>query len=144
MINELFMKRALNLAILGSGRVSPNPMVGCVIVHDNKVIGEGYHMRYGEGHAEVNAIASVEDQSLLSHSTLYVTLEPCSHFGKTPPCADLIIANKIPKVVVACEDPNPLVAGKGIKKLKEAGKKKPPGLTGGFSPFKSKNVLTSF
>lgn len=119
--NEIFMQRALQLATLGFGNVSPNPMVGCVVVHENQIIGEGFHQNYGELHAEPNAIHSVKDQSLLSKSILYVNLEPCSHWGKTPPCADLIIEKKIPKVVIANLDPNPLVAGKGIEKLKYAG-----------------------
>lgn len=119
--DELFMRRALQLAQLGQGSVSPNPLVGCVIVHQGQIIGEGYHRLYGQAHAEVNAIRSVADTSLLSRSTLYVTLEPCAHFGKTPPCADLIVQSRIPKVVIACTDPNPLVNGKGIRKLQEAG-----------------------
>lgn len=119
--DEFFLAKCLALARRGAGKVSPNPMVGCVIVHNGKVIGKGWHKRYGEAHAEVNAICSVKDPSLLSQSTLYVNLEPCSHFGKTPPCADLIIEKKIPRVVIGCADPNRKVAGKGIKKLKEAG-----------------------
>jgi len=119
--DELFMQRALELAPLGTGYVSPNPRVGCVIVHDNKIIGEGWHKKFGEAHAEVNAINSVKDQSLLKDSTVYVNLEPCSHFGKTPPCVDLLIKHQVEKVVIANPDTNPLVAGKGINKLKEAG-----------------------
>jgi len=119
--DELFMQRALELAMLGVGNVSPNPRVGCVIVHNNKIIGEGWHKKYGEAHAEVNAINSVEDKSLLKESTVYVNLEPCSHFGKTPPCADLLIEHQVKKVIVANVDSNPLVGGNGIKKLKEAG-----------------------
>lgn len=119
--DTLYMNRAMELALNGRGEVSPNPMVGCVIVHQNKIIGEGYHQKYGEPHAEVNAIHSVQNKELLSESTLYVNLEPCSHFGKTPPCADLIIKHQIKKVVVANLDTNPLVAGKGIQKLKNAG-----------------------
>ncbi|UZR94689.1 bifunctional diaminohydroxyphosphoribosylaminopyrimidine deaminase/5-amino-6-(5-phosphoribosylamino)uracil reductase RibD [Chondrinema litorale] len=115
------MQRALELAKLGAGNVSPNPMVGCVIVHQDRIIGEGSHRKYGEGHAEVNAINSVKDLSVLNKAQLYVTLEPCSHFGKTPPCADLIIKHQIPEVFVAVKDPNPLVAGNGIKKLENAG-----------------------
>lgn len=115
------MKRCLELAALGAGNVAPNPMVGCVIVFNNKIIGEGYHQKYGEHHAEVNAINSVIDKSNLSKATLYVNLEPCAHFGKTPPCADLILTYKIPMVVVGCRDVNPLVAGKGIEKLKSNG-----------------------
>ena len=115
------MRRALELAELGRGHVSPNPIVGCVIVHDSKIIGEGYHQKYGEAHAEVNAIKSVTKQDLLSQSTAYVTLEPCAHFGKTPPCADLLIEKKVKKVVVACRDPFDQVNGKGIEKLEKAG-----------------------
>jgi diaminohydroxyphosphoribosylaminopyrimidine deaminase / 5-amino-6-(5-phosphoribosylamino)uracil reductase len=121
MINTQFMQRGIQLAKLGAGEVSPNPMVGCVIVHEGKIIGEGYHQKYGEAHAEVNAINSVLDKSLLSESTIYVTLEPCSHFGKTPPCADLLIKHEVKKVVVCNYDPNPLVAGQGIEKLRRAG-----------------------
>jgi diaminohydroxyphosphoribosylaminopyrimidine deaminase / 5-amino-6-(5-phosphoribosylamino)uracil reductase len=118
-----FMHRCLQLARLGAGHVAPNPMVGAVLVYDGKIIGEGYHQRYGEAHAEVNCIASVKesDQHLIPQSTLYVSLEPCAHFGKTPPCADLIIARKIPKVVVGCRDPFTEVNGKGIEKLEAAG-----------------------
>jgi len=119
--DEFFMKRALELARLGIGQVSPNPRVGCVIVHDGKIIGEGWHKKYGEAHAEVNAINNVDDQALLKESTVYVTLEPCAHFGKTPPCADLLIRHEVKKVVIANLDSNPLVGGKGIAKLKEAG-----------------------
>jgi diaminohydroxyphosphoribosylaminopyrimidine deaminase/5-amino-6-(5-phosphoribosylamino)uracil reductase len=119
--DELFMQRALELAKLGNGQVSPNPRVGCVVVHDNKIIGEGWHKKFGEAHAEVNAIASVQDKSLLKDSTVYVNLEPCSHFGKTPPCADLLMQHQIKKVVVANPDTNPLVGGNGIKKLNDAG-----------------------
>lgn len=115
------MQRALDLARLSRGLVSPNPLVGCVIVHNNIIIGEGRHEKYGEAHAEVNAVASVKDQSLLSKSTVYVNLEPCSHFGKTPPCADMLVEHRVKKVVIANLDPNPLVSGKGIKKLKDAG-----------------------
>lgn len=115
------MQRAIELAALGKGYVSPNPMVGCVIVHESRIIGEGWHRKYGEAHAEVNAINSVEDQSLLTESTCYVTLEPCAHHGKTPPCADLLVSMKLKKVVIAAVDSNPLVGGKGIEKLKAAG-----------------------
>lgn len=117
------MSRCLQLARLGSGSVAPNPMVGSVLVHGNKIIGEGYHRLYGEAHAEVNCIASVKEEGrhLIPQSTLYVSLEPCSHWGKTPPCADLIIAQKIPKVIVGCRDPFPLVNGKGLEKLGAAG-----------------------
>lgn len=115
------MSRALELAALGRGQVSPNPMVGCVIVHNQRIIGEGWHRQYGGPHAEVNAVRSVVDESLFPESTIYVTLEPCSHFGKTPPCADLLIEKKVKKVVVCNDDPNPLVAGKGLAKLRAAG-----------------------
>jgi len=119
--DELFMHRALELAQLGIGQVSPNPRVGCVIVHDNKIIGEGWHQKFGDAHAEVNAINSVKDQSLLKESTVYVNLEPCSHFGKTPPCADLLVKHHVKKVVICNLDSNPLVHGQGLKKLKDAG-----------------------
>ena len=119
--DEQFMYRALELASLGVGLVSPNPLVGCVIVHEGKIIGEGWHQKYGEAHAEVNAVNSVKNKELLRESTLYVNLEPCPHFGKTPPCADLLIQHSVKRVVIANVDPNPLVAGSGIKKLKEAG-----------------------
>ncbi len=105
----------------GLGNVAPNPMVGCVIVSKGKIIGEGYHQEYGKAHAEVNAINSVKDKSLLKNSTLYVSLEPCAHFGKTPPCANLIVENNIPRVVIACVDTFSEVAGKGIEKLRQAG-----------------------
>ncbi|MCR9252334.1 MAG: bifunctional diaminohydroxyphosphoribosylaminopyrimidine deaminase/5-amino-6-(5-phosphoribosylamino)uracil reductase RibD [bacterium] len=118
---ETFMNRAFDLAQLGAGNVSPNPLVGCVIVHDEKIIGEGYHMKYGQAHAEVNAVNSVEDKSLLKDSEVYVTLEPCSHFGKTPPCSDLLISHRVKRVMVSNLDPNPLVAGRGIEKLNAAG-----------------------
>lgn len=118
---ELFMLRAFELALLGVGYVSPNPRVGCVIVHDAKIIGEGWHQKYGEAHAEVNAINAVQDKSLLRESTVYVNLEPCSHFGKTPPCAELLIQHQVKKVVISNVDTNPLVGGEGIKKLSTAG-----------------------
>ena len=120
-ISELYMSRCLELAMHGRGNVAPNPMVGAVIECDGRIIGEGYHRCYGEPHAEVNAIASVKDESLLRRSTLYVNLEPCSHYGKTPPCSELIVRKGIPRVVVACLDPYPEVAGRGIKMLREAG-----------------------
>jgi diaminohydroxyphosphoribosylaminopyrimidine deaminase / 5-amino-6-(5-phosphoribosylamino)uracil reductase len=121
-IDQLYMRRALELAELGRGSVSPNPMVGCVIVHENRIIGEGWHKRYGENHAERNAIQNVvfSDLSLLSESTVYVTLEPCTHVGKQPPCADLLIEKRPRKIVVCNIDPNPLVAGRGLKKLQDA------------------------
>ncbi|MDN3687690.1 bifunctional diaminohydroxyphosphoribosylaminopyrimidine deaminase/5-amino-6-(5-phosphoribosylamino)uracil reductase RibD [Cyclobacterium jeungdonense] len=117
----LFMRRALDLASLGQGKVSPNPLVGCVIVHNGLVIGEGYHEQYGQAHAEVNAIARVNDKELLPFSTLYVTLEPCAHHGKTPPCADLVVRHQLKRVVIGAVDSNPLVGGKGITKLEKAG-----------------------
>ena len=120
-IAEFYMSRCLDLAGRGRGNVNPNPMVGAVIVCDGHIIGEGYHRCYGEAHAEVNAIESVKDESMLQRSTLYVNLEPCSHYGKTPPCAELIIRKGIPRVVIACSDPYPEVAGRGIKMLREAG-----------------------
>ncbi len=121
--HEKYMRACLYLAEKGMGSVSPNPMVGSVIVYDGKVIGRGYHASYGGPHAEVNAIDSVkeEDRELLKHSTLYVNLEPCAHFGKTPPCAELIVRMGIPHVVYGSEDPNPLVAGQGVEKLRNAG-----------------------
>ena len=117
------MRRALLLAKNGEGRVSPNPMVGAVITYDDRIIGEGFHAFYGGPHAEVNAINSVkaEDRHLLKDSTIYVSLEPCAHHGKTPPCADLIVKTGIPNVVVGCLDPNPLVSGKGINILENDG-----------------------
>lgn len=116
------MGRALQLARLGYGFVSPNPMVGAVIVdEDGAVIGEGWHRRYGEGHAEVNAVASVKDRDLLREATIYVTLEPCSHNGKTPPCAKLLIECGFKRVVIGCLDPFPEVSGRGVKMLREAG-----------------------
>jgi len=117
------MHRCLQLAKLGAGNVAPNPMVGAVLVYKDRIIGEGYHQQYGQPHAEVNCINSVkdEDRTLIAKSILYVSLEPCAHHGKTPPCADLIIANKIPDVIVACRDTYIEVDGKGIEKLKAAG-----------------------
>lgn len=119
--HQKFMLRAIELAEMGRGSTSPNPMVGCVIVHDGQVIGEGYHEIYGGPHAEPNAIQAVEDKSLLPESTVYVTLEPCAHWGKTPPCANLLVEKKVKKVVIAALDTNPLVGGKGIQILREAG-----------------------
>ena len=125
--HEKYMQRCLELATLGAGQVSPNPMVGAVIVHDGKIIGEGYHRKYGEAHAEVNAVNHVlerfpaEAESLLKASIIYVSLEPCAHYGKTPPCADLIIKHQIPHVAIGCRDPFDQVNGKGIEKLNQAG-----------------------
>ena len=119
--HETYIKRCIEIAENGLGFTRPNPMVGSVIVHKNHIIGEGFTSAYGGNHAEVNAINSVKDKSLLKDATLYVTLEPCSHFGKTPPCSDLIIKHQIPNVVIGCIDDNVEVAGKGIEKLKQAG-----------------------
>ncbi|SHI71774.1 bifunctional diaminohydroxyphosphoribosylaminopyrimidine deaminase/5-amino-6-(5-phosphoribosylamino)uracil reductase RibD [Flavobacterium terrae] len=120
-IHEKYISRCIELAKNGLGTTYPNPLVGSVIVYDGKIIGEGWHKKAGEAHAEVNAINSVKDKSLLSKSTIYVSLEPCSHFGKTPPCSDLIIHHKIPNVVIGTIDPFAKVAGNGIKKLIESG-----------------------
>ena len=119
--DEKYISRCLQLASNGLCNAAPNPMVGAVIVHNDTIIGEGYHAICGQAHAEVNAIRSVSDESLLKESTIYVSLEPCSHHGKTPPCADLIISKGIPRVVVGCMDPFSLVAGRGIKRLREHG-----------------------
>ena len=116
------MRRCIELAKNGLCNTAPNPMVGAVIVCDGRIIGEGYHIRCGEAHAEVNAIHSVKDESLLQRSTIYVSLEPCSHHGKTPPCADLIIKKQIPRIVIGCLDPFSEVAGRGIQKLLDAGR----------------------
>jgi diaminohydroxyphosphoribosylaminopyrimidine deaminase/5-amino-6-(5-phosphoribosylamino)uracil reductase len=126
LFEETVLQRAIELAKLGIGNVNPNPMVGAVIVHSQKIIGEGYHQKYGEAHAELNAINDVfknhpNATELLKEATIYVTLEPCAHFGKTPPCADLIIKHKIPKAVIGCRDPFARVNGQGIEKLKNAG-----------------------
>lgn len=123
--HEQYMQRCFELALSGAGHVAPNPMVGAVLVHNERIIGEGSHQQYGQAHAEVNCINSVkeEDRSLIPSSTLYVSLEPCAHFGKTPPCSDLIIEKKIPEVVIGCRDPFKQVNGKGIEKLQAAGVK---------------------
>jgi diaminohydroxyphosphoribosylaminopyrimidine deaminase/5-amino-6-(5-phosphoribosylamino)uracil reductase len=122
-IQETYMQRCIDLALQGAGSVAPNPMVGAVLVCNNRVIGEGYHEKYGEAHAEVNCLNSVsmKDRDLISSATLYVSLEPCAHYGKTPPCSLLIIEKKIPQVVIGCSDPFSKVNGKGITDLKEAG-----------------------
>ena len=117
--HEHFIEKCISLARKGALDVSPNPMVGCVIVNDGEIIGEGYHKEYGKNHAEVNAINSVKDKSILKNSILYVNLEPCCHHGKTPPCTDLIIKYNIPKVVIGCVDTFSKVSGQGIKKLKD-------------------------
>lgn len=121
--DEKYMRRCIQLACNGRMNAQPNPMVGAVIVHDDRIIGEGYHVRCGEGHAEVNACASVkkEDEHLLSESTIYVSLEPCSHYGKTPPCADLLVNKGFKRCVIGCQDPFAKVQGRGIQKLREAG-----------------------
>lgn len=119
--HSTYIKRCLEIAKNGLGSTAPNPMVGCVIVHNNQIIGEGYTSAYGSHHAEVNAINSVDNKNLLKDATLYVTLEPCSHFGKTPPCSDLIIKHQIANVVIGCMDDNPEVSGKGIAKLRASG-----------------------
>lgn len=121
--NEIYMLRCIELAQLGAGYVAPNPMVGTVLVYEDRIIGEGYHQQYGGSHAEVNCIKSVEEENkhLIEKSVIYVSLEPCAHFGKTPPCADLIIKHKIPAVFIGCRDPFKQVDGKGIEKLKNAG-----------------------
>ncbi len=121
--HELYIQRCIDLALKGAGYVSPNPMVGAVLVYDGRIIGEGWHKIYGEAHAEVNCIASVSDadKHLIAQSTMYVSLEPCAHFGRTPPCSDLIIRHNIPRVVIGCVDTFSKVSGKGIEKLKQAG-----------------------
>lgn len=123
MSSPVYMQRCIQLARLGAGHVAPNPMVGAVLVHEGRIIGEGWHQQYGQPHAEVNCIASVkeEERHLISRSIMYVSLEPCSHYGKTPPCSDLIIQHKIPVVVIGSQDINKQVDGKGIKKLMMAG-----------------------
>ncbi|MDR1005631.1 MAG: bifunctional diaminohydroxyphosphoribosylaminopyrimidine deaminase/5-amino-6-(5-phosphoribosylamino)uracil reductase RibD [Bacteroidales bacterium] len=120
-IDAMYMRRCLSLAALGKGKTAPNPLVGAVIVNEHRIIGEGWHKAYGKPHAEVNAVASVEDKSLLSNSVMYVNLEPCCHWGKTPPCAEMIVKNKIPKVVIANKDANPKVDGGGISFLQKHG-----------------------
>ncbi|MHA7831454.1 MAG: bifunctional diaminohydroxyphosphoribosylaminopyrimidine deaminase/5-amino-6-(5-phosphoribosylamino)uracil reductase RibD [Flagellimonas sp.] len=120
-IHQKYILRCIELGKKGLGTTAPNPMVGCVIVHDGKIIGEGFTSPYGGPHAEVNAIKSVKDKHLLSEASLYVTLEPCSHYGKTPPCADLIAKHKLKEVFIGLQDPHDKVAGKGIKKLDDAG-----------------------
>lgn len=117
----MYMSRCFELALNGRGNVAPNPMVGAVVVHNGKIIGEGYHAQCGEAHAEINAINAVKNREQLKESTLYISLEPCSHFGKTPPCTDRILEEKIPHVVVATMDPNPKVSGRGIDVLRQNG-----------------------
>ena len=122
MEEEKYIRRCIELAQNGRCNAAPNPMVGAVIVCDGSIIGEGYHVRCGEAHAEVNAIRSVKNEALLKRSTIYVSLEPCSHYGKTPPCADLIIEKQIPRIVIGCQDPFSQVSGRGIQKLRDAGR----------------------
>src|SRR5687768_15009416 len=125
------MSRCLELAKQGGGYVAPNPMVGGLLVCEERIIGEGYHQRFGEAHAEVNCInQAIQNgkKDLLKHSTLYVSLEPCAHYGKTPPCTDLIVKNEIPTVMIGCRDPNKEVNGKGIEKLDDAGIKTKAGI----------------
>ena len=149
MNDAFFMERCLLLAKKGLGYTYPNPLVGCVIVHKGKIIAEGWHKKAGSNHAEREAILKVKDKSLLSNSILYVNLEPCNHFGKTPPCTDLIIEMKIPNVIIGCLDENKMVLGKGIKKLKSNGckvksgvlKSKCQNLNRRFFTFHQKEVL---
>lgn len=121
--DELYISRCIQLALNGHQNSQPNPMVGAVIVHNGRIIGEGYHIRCGEGHAEVNACASVkpEDEHLLPESTIYVSLEPCSHYGKTPPCAELLVSKHFRRCVIGCQDPFAKVQGRGIQRLRDAG-----------------------
>ena len=140
--HEAFMRRALELALLGGRAVAPNPLVGAVVVHEGNIIGEGYHQRFGGPHAEVHAIASVQDRSLLSNSNLYVTLEPCSHHGKTPPCAELVVSSGIKSVVVGCRDPFPQVSGRGIARLREAGITVQEGVMQGECSFANRRFIT--
>jgi diaminohydroxyphosphoribosylaminopyrimidine deaminase/5-amino-6-(5-phosphoribosylamino)uracil reductase len=142
--DDKYHRRCLELAENGLGRVATNPLVGSVIVADNKIIGEGYHAIYGGPHAEANAINSVKDSSLFKKSTLYVNLEPCAHFGKTPPCADLIIEKKIPRVKIGIRDPFPCVAGKGIEKLKAAGIEVEVGFNESENWFLNRRFLTYY
>lgn len=118
---EKYMQQVFDLARKGEGKVSPNPLVGCIIVRDSEVIGQGWHNEYGKAHAERNAVDSVTDKNLLIGSTVYVNLEPCSHFGKTSPCSNLLVFHKVGKVIISNVDPNPLVNGRGIQRLREAG-----------------------
>lgn len=122
MEDEKYMRRCIQLARNGLCNTAPNPMVGAVIVHGGRIIGEGYHVRCGQAHAEVNAIRSVKNPALLKEATIYVSLEPCAHYGKTPPCADLIVEKQIPRIVIGCQDPFAKVAGRGIQKLRNAGR----------------------
>lgn len=140
-----FMQRALDLAAKGAGRVSPNPMVGAVLVHDGEIIGEGYHEQFGQPHAEINCLHAVKDElrHLIPASTMYVTLEPCAHQGKTPPCADRLVMEKLKTVVIATADPNPLVNGKGIAILKKAGIEVRVGVLEQAAQFQNRRFFTS-
>ena len=140
-----YMKRALQLSLMGAPNVSPNPMVGAVIVADGRIIGEGYHRQFGEAHAEVNAIKSVreKDRHLLKKATMYVTLEPCSHFGKTPPCADLLISERIPAVKIATEDPFLKNYESGIEKMRAAGIDVEIGMLGDEARFINRRFFTA-
>ncbi|MGI4833096.1 MAG: bifunctional diaminohydroxyphosphoribosylaminopyrimidine deaminase/5-amino-6-(5-phosphoribosylamino)uracil reductase RibD [Janthinobacterium lividum] len=143
--DALFMRRALDLALLGQGHTRPNPMVGCVVVGPGgTIIGEGYHQRHGGPHAEVNALASVADPALLGQSRVFVTLEPCAHHGKTPPCADLLIAQGVPEVIVCNDDPNPLVAGQGLARLRAAGIRVSTGLLAAEGRWLNRRFFTFF
>jgi diaminohydroxyphosphoribosylaminopyrimidine deaminase/5-amino-6-(5-phosphoribosylamino)uracil reductase len=137
------MQRAIELSVHGLGNVSPNPLVGCVIAHQGRIIGEGWHRKFGEGHAEVNALNSVVDKSLLSDSTLYVTLEPCAHHGKTPPCSLAIVQSGIRRVVVAAGDPFPAVSGKGIQQLRDAGIEVVEGVLADEARFANRRFLVN-
>ena len=128
--DEIFMERAIHLAKLGGVNVAPNPMVGAVIAIDDRIIGEGYHKAFGQPHAEVNAVNDVKDKELLKNATIYVSLEPCSHYGKTPPCADLLVKHQIKRVVIACQDTFSKVSGKGIERIRNAGIQVEVGLFG--------------
>lgn len=119
-IDQYYMNRCIELALRGRGNVSPNPLVGAVIVVDNEIIAEGFHQKYGEPHAEVNAIKKIKNKDVLTTATIYINLEPCAHFGKTPPCASLLVTSKFKRVVIGMLDPNPLVSGKGIQMLTKA------------------------
>src|SRR5690606_9619344 len=139
--DELFMRRAFELAMRGIGSVSPNPLVGCVVVWNDRIIGEGWHRQYGKAHAEVNAIEAVADKSLLPESDIYVNLEPCAHHGKTPPCADLITSVGARRIVISNVDPNPLVGGKGIAKLEAHGIKPVTGILENEGEFLNRRFL---
>ncbi|MCS6823765.1 MAG: bifunctional diaminohydroxyphosphoribosylaminopyrimidine deaminase/5-amino-6-(5-phosphoribosylamino)uracil reductase RibD [Cytophagaceae bacterium] len=141
-VNDSFMRRAHELALLGAGQVSPNPLVGCVIVKDGHIIGEGWHQRYGYAHAEVNAIESVKDKSMLKNAVVYVNLEPCAHTGKTPPCTDMLCKYPIRKVIISNIDPNPLVAGKGIEKLIQNGIEVETGILENEGAFLNRRFFT--